>query len=280
MRLAANQANIRTLQLRLYADYGNPSQLPAMFHRQDGLKRLDVHIVDESLVTLLLDNIENIGRNLQSLSLYASSETGNFELSSNPIKNHAWKGQRRSLPLKELKLTNWRLKNTYTSLSKIIDFYRLLKLDLAKCMDSFEFLSAMTNAKPDTKFHLRHVGLNDDFYREDAMELPRDGRNVCLKRLFQACPDISSLHIGANHLSPLPPALKEYLVSRGQELRVLSLVSEQQVLEENDFDFVCKSCPNLEELSARVEEEYFVAGMGYGNLEEFLVSCPTATRSG
>jgi len=278
MRLAANQANITALQLRLYADYGNPSQLPAMFHREDGLKRLDVHIVDESLVTLLLDNIENIGRNLQFLSLYASSETGNFELSSIPIQNHSWKDQRRTFPLKELRLTNWRLKNTYTSLSKIIDFYRLLKLDLAKCMHSFEFLSAMTNAKPGMKFHLRHVGLND-FYREDAIELPEDFRNVCLKKLFQACPDISSLHIGANHLSPLPLALKEYLASRGQELRLLSLVSEQKVLHENEFDFVCKSCPNLEELSASVHEEFFAAGMSLMNLVEFLVSCLTATRS-
>jgi hypothetical protein len=269
-RLALYQRNITNLQLCLYADPQIPNQLPRTFQPEGGLKRLDVNITEPSLFALLLDNIHTIGRNLQFLSLL---DTGNFTRDTEVVERHAWKGPGRILPLRELRLTGLHLGGTYKALSNIIDFTGLLKLDLVQCERSFDFISAMLGAKPDTQFRLTHLALNDNEHY-NKIEDPEDERNICLRSFFKACPDLSSLHVGFG-LSPLPPALKEYLVSRGKELKLLSLYAEEEEItdiSEEDFDLACMSCPNLEQLAASVSEEYFEAiNMNFLNLKWFLV---------
>jgi hypothetical protein len=265
-RLALYQTNITNLQLCLYADPQLPNQLPKTFQPEGGLKRLDVNITEPSLFTLLLDNIHIVGRNLQFLSLLDTiNSTEHIEV----IEKHAWKGPGRILPIRELRLTNFKVGSSHSSLSNIIDFTWLLKLDLVQCERSFDFISAMLGAKPDTQFRLTHLALNENA-PVGTIEYPEDERNVCLKRLFKASPDLSSLHIGFC-LSPLPPALKEYLVSKGKELKLLSLYSAEEDITSEDFDLACKSCPNLEQLAASVSEDFFLAGMSLGNLKDFVV---------
>jgi hypothetical protein len=191
---------------------------------------------------------------------------------SDQIQKHDWKGKRRILPLKELRLTSLRLTDIHNSLSKIIDFNKLLKLDLVECIGSFEFLSDLTGAKPNVHFDLTHVALND-FEAEDAITDPEGESNICLNNFLRACPDLRSLHFGHTSLYSLPPALKQHLKSRGRELKFLSLYSEAAQIDLTDFDLICNSCPNLEQLSAGLDEEFFLTDMGCGNLEEFVVSC-------
>ena len=228
---------------------------------------MDVHIGDGPLNSILLDYFHSIGENLQSLSLSAKIDTDVSKL----IRNNLWHPEQPKLPLKELRLTGLTLMHMYKSLSTIIDYSKLQKLDLVECTGCFKLLSDMTDAMPNQQFDLTHVALNE-LVSPNGITEPEDERNIHLVNFLKACPHIRSLHVGLSNLDPLPPGLKQYLQSRGKELTSLNLYSETEIIDAEEFDLVCRSCPNLEQLAAGVDEEFLLAEMWYHNLRDFVVS--------
>ncbi|KAH6861196.1 hypothetical protein BKA58DRAFT_449081 [Alternaria rosae] len=202
-KLTSNQRNITDLQVSLTVDlYSNTiNELPVLCQRENDLKRLDMYIVDgSSLNGLLLEYFQAIGRNLQFLSLSAHIGTDVSKL----LWNHVWEPNQPKLPLKELRLTGLRLTHMYSSLSTIIDFGKLLKLDLVECAGCFKFVSDITGAVPKRQFDLTHVALNELLSSTATVE-PEDERNIHLVKFLKACPNLCSLHFGHWTLDPLPP---------------------------------------------------------------------------
>lgn len=227
-----------------------------------------MHIGDGPLNTILLDYFHSIGENLQSLSLSANIDTDVSKL----IRNNLWHPEQPKLPPKELRLYGLRLLHMYKSLSTIIDFSKLQKLDLVECTGCFKLLSDMTDAMPNQQFDLTHVALNE-FVSRISIIRPEDERNIHLVNFLKACPNLRSLHFGHYDLESLPPGLRQYLQSRGKELTSLSLYSKTEIIDAGEFDLVCRSCPNLEEFAAGVDEEFIMAdGLWYHNLRDFVVS--------
>lgn len=159
----------------------------------------------------------------------------------------------------------------YSSLSTIIYFSKLLKLDLVECAGCFKFVSDITGAVPNRQFDLKHVALNE-FVSPTAIIEPQDERNIHLVNFLKACPNLCSLHFGHWNLDPLPPGLKKYLQSRGKDLTSLSLYSKTEIINAKEFDLICRSCPNLEQFAAGVDEEFLMPEMWYINLKDFVVS--------
>ncbi|KAI4637048.1 hypothetical protein J4E93_010714 [Alternaria ventricosa] len=265
-KLASKQRNITNLQVSLNVDSDDINEpKEVLLQRDNNLKRLDVHIADGPLNTILLDYFHSIGENLQSLSLSAQHSSNVSKM----IWDNVWHPTQPKLPLKELRLTRLRLREMYKSLSTIIDFSKLLKLDLVGCTGAFVLLSHMTKAMPNQKFDLTHVALND-FLSAGAIIEPED---AALTKFLKACPNLRSLHVGLSNLDPLPPGLKQYLQSRGKELTSLSLYSKTEIIDAEEFDLVCRSCPNLEQFAAGIDEEFIMAdGMWYHNLRDFVNS--------
>ncbi|KAI4941530.1 hypothetical protein J4E91_010706 [Alternaria rosae] len=263
-KLASNQKNITDLQVSLTVDlYSNAiNELPVLCQRENDLKRLDVYTVDgSSLKGLLFEYFQAIGRNLQFLSLSVHIGIDVSRL----LWNHVWEPNQPKLPLKELRLTGLRLMHTYRSLSTIIDFSKLLKLDLVECAGCFKFVSDITGAVPNRRFDLTHVALNE-FVSPTAIIEPEDERNIHF------------LQFGHWNLDPLPPGLKEYLQSRGKDLTSLSLYSKTEIINAKEFDLICRSCPNLEQFAAGVDEEFLMAEMWYINLKDFVDSIRHLTK--
>ena len=270
-KLASNQRNITDLQvsLSMYLFDNSINILPELYQRETDLKRLDMYIVSGSpLNGQLLDYVEAIGSNLQSLSLSANINTDVSKL----LRNHEWPPYQPKLPLKELRLTGLTLMHMYNSLSTIIDFSKLQKLDLVECAGAFGLLADITNAMPNQQFDLTHLALNEFVSRMSIIKTD-DERNIHLVNFLKACPNLRSLHFGHYDLEALPPGLRQYLQSRGKELTSLSLYSKTEIIDAGEFDLVCRSCPNLEQFAAGIDEEFIMAdGLWYHNLRDFVVS--------
>lgn len=126
-----------------------------------------------------------------------------------------------------------RLSNVYPPFSKIINFSSLKRLGLANCTGiagstgAYEFLSQVASDAGQKGLSLEHIAL-DVSNSPGAVGSQNREFDICLDNLLDACLSLVSLHFVNSKLEALPPAIEKHIQTRGRELKLLSLLIDNE----------------------------------------------------
>jgi hypothetical protein len=205
------QHRMKELQISLYTDPKTPEQLPRIFC---GLQRLDVYLTETTNIALLFDNIEAVGANLRRLSLTAADpQTTETQLHFWAMCEH--NNLIRYTPrLEELRLSKLDFSDTFEQLSRIIDFHRLVRLELlVESCGLHLFLKDLANSiyacsGEVNRLQLKHIAVElvHDLCECEAIDL-RDSMEL----IIMACGPIESFHMRYPEANPVKITLLDFL---------------------------------------------------------------------
>ncbi|CAN9182387.1 unnamed protein product [Alternaria alternata] len=199
------------LQISFYTDPKTPEQLPRIFC---GLQRLDLYLTESTNIALLFDNMEAVGANLKRLSLTAADP----QTTENQL--YAWAvGEQNDLTrytprLEELRLSKMDFSDTFEQLSRIIDFHRLIRLELlVESCGLHLFIkdlanSIYTGSREVNRLQLKHIAVEfvPDLDERETIDL-RDAMEL----IITACGPIESFHMRYPEANPLKITLLDFL---------------------------------------------------------------------
>lgn len=205
------QHRLKDLQISFYTDPKTPEQLPRIFC---GLQRLDLYLTESTNIALLFDNMEAVGANLKRLSL----TTADPQTTENQL--YAWAmGEQNDLTrytprLEELRLSKMDFSDTFEQLSRIIDFHRLIRLELlVESCGLHLFIkdlanSIYTGSREVNRLQLKHIAVEfvPDLDEREAIDL-RDAMEL----IITACGPIESFHMRYPEANPLKITLLDFL---------------------------------------------------------------------
>ncbi|CAN9474655.1 unnamed protein product [Alternaria alternata] len=202
---------LKDLQISFYTDPKTPEQLPRIFC---GLQRLDLYLTESTNIALLFDNMEAVGANLKRLSLTAADP----QTTENQL--YAWAvGEQNDLTrytprLEELRLSKMDFSDTFEQLSRIIDFHRLIRLELlVESCGLHLFIkdlanSIYTGSREVNRLQLKHIAVEfvPDLDERETIDL-RDAMEL----IITACGPIESFHMRYPEANPLKITLLDFL---------------------------------------------------------------------
>jgi hypothetical protein len=184
------QTKIRELRISLYTDPGSPTLLPRIFC---GLQRLDLYLDRSADIVFLFDNIKAVGANLERVSLKtANPDKTNSELD-------AWAmGETNDFThyvprLEEVRLSGFEFTNTFSHLSRIVNFHQLVRLELPRSVGgTHHFLCNLAWRAKGKRFRLKHIAadFSADLDDDEASDL-----QASIRLILQICKPIESFHI-------------------------------------------------------------------------------------
>jgi hypothetical protein len=175
--------------MNLYVEGGQPEQLPQLF---SGQRVPDLYIIRSTDVEPLLENIRTVGKTLERFSLSADPNL----LLDDPIENWAM-GEEEDVAHGmpnwiELKRANIDVMNLLDALSKIINFYALVRLETTGCVGIQHLLGELINSSENQELCLKHIVAEqvDGFVNEEA----EDFRQT-LRGLSTTCKSLKSVYL-------------------------------------------------------------------------------------
>ncbi|CAN9150872.1 unnamed protein product [Alternaria alternata] len=165
-------------------------------------------------IALLFDNMEAVGANLKRLSLTAADP----QTTENQL--YAWAvGEQNDLTrytprLEELRLSKMDFSDTFEQLSRIIDFHRLIRLELlVESCGLHLFIkdlanSIYTGSREVNRLQLKHIAVEfvPDLDERETIDL-RDAMEL----IITACGPIESFHMRYPEANPLKITLLDFL---------------------------------------------------------------------
>lgn len=271
--LQSYQTAIQYLHMNLYGEPGEPGQLPHLFK---GLQSLDLYIDKPTHLDILLRNIVFVGQSLRQLALHAPDRRGEV---SQKVQIAASRGDftRCTSNLKQLKLVGMDITNLFQPLTHFVNFHILTHLGIWGSGGVENFLSDLGTSARKHGLLLEHIAA-DEFIQPGDEENEFD-RGV--EEVLTSCRYIKSLHVAFQDRICLPQAIMNRILTTGQDLRILSLhcTGHDWTLGYDEFDRVCRACPNLQQLACQVDEIALLCVPNNRIYEIFMVSQIKAMQS-
>ncbi|KAF1840656.1 uncharacterized protein K460DRAFT_410072 [Cucurbitaria berberidis CBS 394.84] len=261
--LCSYQNAIQDLQMSLHAEPSQPEHLPQLFY---GSKSLDLYIIEHWNIDLLLHNIMFIGHSLQQLSLSTErSQDLPRQITESVLKGNV---TQHTPNLKQLKLSGMEIGNLFHPLSQFVNFPALTHIELSACHRVDQFLTDLGNSAQEDGLCLENIAV-------DVVSPPSDEQqslDSCFKKIFKACRSIRSLHVGFDVCPEPPQIIMDQILSKGRDLRLLSLHSSMgvNVFAEDDLDKICSVCPNLQQLGYEIEEVALIVLKSDSSYKQFI----------
>ncbi|KAI4637049.1 hypothetical protein J4E93_010715 [Alternaria ventricosa] len=210
------QNNIQDLKISLYTDPGSFGKLPRVFC---GLQRLDIYHNDQSDIIRLFENIESVGASLKRLSLTAANVGAlNGQLDA-WVDSEPGDLTRYTPMLEELRLANFVVLGTFGAFDRVIDFYKLSRLELLVDKGgNLDFVMELAERAQGNRFKLKHIAL--EFMRGTLLT---EDHLLAIMTLFSYCEPIESLHLRFPDIERFPARFFNVFDALPHNLQSLSI---------------------------------------------------------
>jgi hypothetical protein len=215
-----------------------------------------------------LQHPHTFGEHIQHLSLIHDNPGHELEL---PVGFEPTK----ILPkLEGLTLTHMNIKYCLRdAFLDMLDTPNLTHFSMLGCWGDNNYTTDLGAVAQGTGVKLEHLALSLHWLSEDKSGTVE----TYLGDLLNASKYMKSLHVQWYNPLPSPQSLVNKICTIGPRLELLSLHQEMDCqiaapLSSEDFQAICKSCPNLRQIGIQFFEETYYDDDPYGELENFIVS--------
>lgn len=207
---------------------------------------------------LLFHNIMFLGNRLYRLSLNAHSPEISQQIQNLPLTEDV---TRYTSNLKQLKLSGMNVTHLFQPLSRVVNFNTLTHLGLSICDGAGHFISDLGITVRNRGLCLEHIAVIMHTRSGNEQQHLNEG----IDHIFKACRSIKSLHAYYEDFSFPPRTIIDRILTTGWDLRLLGLhsIGDEWSLHADDFDKICRACPNLQQLGCQMDDISLIAPQGY-----------------